>query len=158
MTMPAQRPGKSRQDYETPPDLIEAVTRRWGPLEFDLAATAQNAKAPEFFTPARNALLQKWDCRDGIAWLNPPYQHIGKWARKCADADTNGGRILMLVPASIGSMWFYRHVWKVAHVIALCGRITFVGCSAPYPKDCMICEYGHPDPGFEVWKWNRSNQ
>jgi hypothetical protein len=34
------------------------------------------------------------------------------------------------------------------------GRITFVGETMPYPKDCCLLVYG-PDvaPGYDVWSW-----
>ena len=39
-TMPAQVPGKSKQDYGTPIELIRAVEAKFGRLAFDLAAHA----------------------------------------------------------------------------------------------------------------------
>lgn len=50
MGMPAQKPGKSKQDYGTPKDFIDAVAARFGPLVVDLAAHAGNAKCLEFIT------------------------------------------------------------------------------------------------------------
>ncbi len=41
----------SKQDYRTPADFMAAVTRRFGPIAFDLAAHADNAQSPNYFAP-----------------------------------------------------------------------------------------------------------
>jgi hypothetical protein len=42
----------SQQDYKTPGDFMGAVTERWGPICFDLAAHAGNAQHARYFAPA----------------------------------------------------------------------------------------------------------
>ena len=42
---------KNKQDYATPPEFMEAVTKRFGPIAFDLAAHASNTKSPHYFAP-----------------------------------------------------------------------------------------------------------
>jgi phage N-6-adenine-methyltransferase len=151
-TMPAQKPGRSKQDYETPRVFLDAVERRYGPMAFDLAARADNAKAPNFITPERNSLLASWgELGSGNRWLNPPFGAIANWAAKCAREHSSDRRIFFLVPASIGANWFAESVHEKALVIALQGRLSFDGKN-PFPKDCMLCVYGEP-PGFEVWRW-----
>lgn len=149
---PTIRRGKSRQDYATPRDFISAVEKRFGPLSVDLAARPDNAKAAVWITPGTNSLAQPWHRLKGLLWLNPPFDKISPWAEKCADESKRGARILFLVPASIGSNWFAQHVHQHALVLALNGRITFEGCTTPYPKDCILAAYGET-PGFEVWRW-----
>jgi len=52
MSGPRVTSGKdSKQDYITPDNLIEAVTKRFGPIEFDLAAHKANAKHARYFAP-----------------------------------------------------------------------------------------------------------
>jgi hypothetical protein len=41
----------SKQDYTTPDDFMEAVVHRFGPIAFDLAARADNARSPNYFAP-----------------------------------------------------------------------------------------------------------
>ena len=65
-----------------------------------------------------------------------------------------GSRIFLLTPASIGANWFAEHVYGKAHVLALQGRLTFVGHKQPYPKDCILSVYG-VKPGFSVWDWRK---
>jgi site-specific DNA-methyltransferase (adenine-specific) len=172
---PVQKPGRSKQDYETPPDLIAAIEARWGKLTVDLAARADNAKCPRFITPEQDSLVQDWAAwiGDGIGWLNPEFADISEWAAKCAGCI--GIRAIMLTPASIGSEWFADHCELTAKVVGLRPRICFGGCHqlypakhpkagqrncdescfgcATYPKDCMLTLWGFGPPTFESWRW-----
>ncbi len=158
--MPAQRPGKSKQDYATPDDFIAAVKKRFGIREFawDLAADASNTKAVWFFDEEDDSLKQDWTKLKGDLWLNPPFADIDPWAAKCAAANLWGchsgrlARIFFLTPLSSAN-WFARHVDGKALVILLNGRLSFDG-KAPYPKDCMISCFG-VKPGYECWNWRK---
>lgn len=157
---PIQKPGKSKQDYGTPMALIDAVERRWDALRWDLAATEENAKAGEFYSPSRDALSPHchwyFDIGDGIAWLNPPFADIEPWVAKCAAESAFGLSIIVLTPASIGSEWFAAHCEGRAAVIGLRPRLTFEGCKDPYPKDCMLTVWGPLRAGLPIlstWRW-----
>lgn len=171
MPEPAQKPGQSKQDYGTPWRLIRAIERRWGSLSIDLAARADNAKAPRWITPEEDSLKQDWVERigGGNAWLNMEFADIAPWVKKCADWQKRSkpelrGSIRTLTPASIGSEWFADHCEGVAKVVGLRPRICFEGCHvlfpksharagerkcdetclgcATYPKDCMLTLWG----------------
>lgn len=164
--MPKQKPGNSTQDYGTPRALLDALEARWGRLVFDLAATKDNVvcESQRWYGPdsrlGADSLVQDWTKLQGNLWLNPPFAHIAPWAEKCAasarwSSDGKCTRTIFLhVPAAVGSNWFADHVWGKCRVIALQGRVTYVGQIQPYPKDCLLCLYG-TIPGFEVWKWRR---
>lgn len=147
----------SRQDYATPPDFMEAVTKRFGKISFDLAASAENAKAPRFFTEQDDALDQHWhllpEAAEGWLFLNPPYKNIGDWAEACAEESQKGTRILFLVPASTGSGWYWNHIKPYAYVLHLRQRISFVGETNPYPKDLILAAYAHGLTGDQPWDW-----
>lgn len=49
----------SKQDYSTPDDFLGAVTRRFGPIQFDLAAHKLNAKHERYFAPKN--FIEKFD-------------------------------------------------------------------------------------------------
>ncbi len=154
--MPAQKPGKSKQDYGTPNSLIRAVERRFGPLVCDLAAHVTNAKAPAFYTKEQNTLVQAWakDYPSGNLWLNPEFADIEPYAEKCwVESQQRHGLIHLLVPASIGANWFAKFVNDKSMVLGLSPRITFEGCDQPYPKDVMLCTYGYGFRGFDTWRW-----
>ncbi len=153
---PTQKPGRSKQDYGTPADFLEAVERRFGEIVVDLAATDQNTVAPQYYTPRQDSLAQDWagDMRDGVLWLNPPFGGVGPWASKCREESAKRrGLILLLVPASIGSAWFRDHVHRHAMVFALAPRLKFVGTEAPYPGDLILAVYGMGLSGFDTWVW-----
>lgn len=153
---PTVKRGQSKQDYETPPDFMAAIDKRFGIPLWDLAATAENAKCKNFISPEEDSLSREWRSLCGLKWLNPPFDRIGPWAKKCAQLTTDwrhcGHRILFLTPASVGSNWFRDYVHKKALVLALNGRIQFVGTEDPYPKDCMLSCFGF-QPDFDVWTW-----
>ncbi len=150
--MPIQKPGRSKQDYETPDDFIRAFKGRFGPIAVDLAASAENTKGQVFFTEEDNSLNQDW-WGYGNLWLNPPYANIEPWAEKCAIEQARCSRIFMLVPASVGSNWYSNFVEPYAFVFALNPRLTFKGCTAPYPKDCILACYLGGLTGFRTWRW-----
>lgn len=171
MTLPAQRPGLSRQDYETPPDFIAAVRSRFGTIAWDLAASAASCRADSprsHYGPGssagEDALVQDWTNLLGTLWLNPPFGDLEPWARKCAESAAavrrstdrvwrSDWRIAMLTPASIGANWFARHVHRRSLVLGLSPRLTFAGEKTPYPKDLMLSVFGVA-PGFDVWRWS----
>lgn len=151
VSMPAQKPGRSKQDYETPGDLLDAIEARWGKLEIDLAAREDNKKAPLCITPEQDSLATPWPL-DKLCWLNPPFADIEPWAAKCT---SSGSRVIMLTPASVGSNWYAKHVHDKARVVFFGPRITFVGADDPYPKDCMLTLWGLNAPGYEIWRWKK---
>jgi hypothetical protein len=171
--MPAQKPGRSKQDFGTPPEFIAAVKLRFKIKEFyyDLAADETNTKGRYHFCKEEDSLAQDWTKHDDKQlWLNPEFGDIARYAQKCAvfasaTAQPNnptkaraagmrfGGAIYFLTPASVGTHWFVDHVWGVARVIALQGRLSFDGKN-PYPKECMLSVFGL-SPGFEVWDWRK---
>jgi len=145
---------RSRQDYATPPEFIEAVEARFGALAWDLAASVENAKAPRHIDVATNSFSARWYSLGGLLWLNPPYNDITPWVRKCHSESLAGAKILALLPASVGSNWYAAYVdGCAARVLFLRPRISFDGQN-PFPKDLMLVAYGtDAAPGVECWKW-----
>jgi len=155
--MPEQKPGQSRQNYGTPWEFIKVVENRFGKIVCDLAASKENAKAPNFYDAATNSLQQPWaeHYKDGVLWLNPPFGKIGEWAAKCAEESLKRhGSILLLVPGSIGSNWYYNFVHRKSMVLALSPRLVFEGETSSFPKDLMLCVYSNGLNGFDTWRWD----
>jgi phage N-6-adenine-methyltransferase len=164
MSEPRQKPGRSKQDYGTPPEFLEAVKGRLEIPFFDcdLAASPENAVAGRYYTKAENSLLHPWTCGRGWNWLNPPFTNIGAWVNKANISSTLfGARTAMLVPAAVGANWWRDFVHERASVLFINGRLTFVGCSDPYPKDCALLLYAPPSrdgcdpPSYDVWTWKQ---
>lgn len=156
MNMPAQKPGKSRQDYATPPEFLLAVKERLHIKEFwyDLAAAAENTTALQFYSEAEDSLKQEWFAMPGWSWLNPPFGKLEPWVQKAWAAKLLGFQIAVLVPASVGSNWWANWVHEEAHVLFLRPRLQFVGAKDPYPKDLALLLY-HPaiHGGYDTWSW-----
>lgn len=151
--------GKSRQDFETPKEFIEAMVKRFGPIAFDLAASDNNFKGPSdcWFSEQNDSLSMPWHDIPGLLFLNPPFRDIEPWAAKCAREAVMRANILFLIPASVGSNWFANHVHnKAARVMFLRPRLSFDGI-APFPKDIILVYYSDPlafkDTAYECWKW-----
>jgi phage N-6-adenine-methyltransferase len=158
VTGAANHRGASKQDYETPLELIEAVKDRFGEIVLDLAASGHNAKAIQWIDEECDSLKQDWVQSafphiGGLCWLNPPFGNIAPWAKKCAEESARGCRIAFLVPASVGANWWRDYVHGKAAVYFLNGRVCFDGVNG-FPKDCALCLYGEP-PGYEVWTWKQ---
>lgn len=160
--MPAQKPGKSKQDYGTPWPFIDALEDRFGKLDWDLAASAENCvvrnqdggRSACFFSEAENSLGQDWQRVGGLLYLNPPFANIGDWAKKCVEESDSRCQILLLTPASIGANWFWEFVRPHAIVWAI-DRITFVGTEDPYPKDLILSHFIGGANGLGRWRWTR---
>ena len=155
-TGPSIKRHQSKQTYSTPDDFMRAVIGRFGPIDFDLAASKENTKAKRFYDEQRNSLKQDWRKLKGNLWLNPPFSDIAPWARKCAMSVTPNNCILFLTPASVDSNWFSDYIIRKAIVYALNPRLSF-DCQNPYPKGLMLSVFfslidrGYQD--FQVWKW-----
>lgn len=163
--------GTSKQDYKTPRDFLDKVEARFGPIRFDLAADADNcvvkgdARVKRFYSAEDSAFAHDWNTDigsmggmglEGLLWLNPPFDNIAPFAKKCADTvrlAKGPTRIALLVPASVGSNWFRDYVWQKSSVFFLNGRICFDG-KHPYPKDCLLAVYDRAKSHrAEVWPW-----
>jgi hypothetical protein len=154
------------QDYCTPPELLAAVQARFGRITFDAACTLDNAVAINgYHYPAYDALERDWrDELEGcVVWCNPPFGKSGEFARVATESQREPNmtghappRVLLLVPASVGTSWFAIYVHGKALVLALSPRVKFVGQAQGINRDLMLCVYG-PDitPGFEPWRWKK---
>jgi phage N-6-adenine-methyltransferase len=154
--MPKQKPGRSKQDYETPDLFIKAVKDRLKIKEFtvDLAADMFNTKAAFFYSEEDNSLVQDWAQWEGQwCWLNPPFEKIEPWVKKAYEESRLGAQICVLVPSSFAD-WWWDWVEGKAYVVHLHGRLTFKGETTAYPKDCSLLVYTpFGFKGSELWDW-----
>jgi hypothetical protein len=159
--IPAQRPATSEHTVCTPREFLDAVERRFGAIGWDLAATKANSVAgpDKFIGPDhgyetfRDALTIAWDTR-WLNWLNPPYSNIAAFAKKASEESKRGARIAMLVPCG-NQRWWMEYVQPYAYEFRLFPRLTFVGHSAPYPKDLNLYLYDRGITGSQPWEWRK---
>jgi hypothetical protein len=159
--------GKSKQNYATPREFLDAVKACWNipAFDWDLAANRRNTVASKWLGPDGvrvDSLTTKWSTLPGqLFWLNPPFADIAPWARKCARwqhalrVGDERKRLFLLIPASVGSNWWLDHVHKKGAVKFLSPRLSFDGRNS-YPKDCALVIYGFNSITlihYECWRW-----
>jgi phage N-6-adenine-methyltransferase len=148
---------ESKQDYGTPREFLDAVEARFGRINFDLAALPHNAVAPFFYSPEVDSLKQDWrlEGMPGIAFLNPPFADIRPWAEKLdRECRWLPRWTVMLVPASMGSVWWADHVLGKCQADGIT-RMQFVGAEQGFPKDLALLCYGFGVAGNGMWQWKR---
>jgi len=152
---------KTEQNVGTDPKLFQVLNDRFN-FGWDLACTFENCivtpindEQRGFYFPEYNAFDVHWHARDGWLYLNPPYKDIEPWARKCYEESKLGAKIVMLTPASTGTRWFQKWIYRKAMVKFLIGRPTFKGHDKPYPKDMMISIFDNFNRGFGLWDWKK---
>jgi hypothetical protein len=147
--------GESKQDYETPGELIDAVEKRFGKLVLDLASNEKNFKAPLYIT-TKSLELDWHTMADGNFWLNPPFEDNEPWSKKCRNEAECGASILLLTPASVDSNWFLNNIAGNADVHILKQRVKYVGMKDPYPKACMVSHFFPGSNGdIFIWDWKK---
>lgn len=175
MSEPQQKPGKSKQDYRTPPEFLEAVARQFGAIDIDLACRTDNMVAPLGIAHNKelDALAQDWADpmywnRDAnviesgglirVAFCNPPFGNIRPWAEKVAGCRWLPRWTLLLVPASMGSLWWADHVLGKAMAYGV-PRMAFCGDDGSagdlYPKDLALIAAGYGVVGNGYWDWRK---
>jgi len=144
------------QNWRTPPVFLDAVRRRFGGIDWDLAATSGHEVTTlgRSFTPEDNSLAQRWDnsALGSVRFVNPPFAKMRPWAAKLSDCRDLPRWTLMLCPASMGSFWWRDHVLGKCMALGI-PRMEFVGAGAVYPKDLALLCYGYGVHGFGFWDW-----
>lgn len=114
-------------ERETPPELFEALHRRFG-FTIDAAALPANAKLERYWTPDDDGLAQDWTGER--VWCNPPFSHLEDWVRKASGSGAE--LVVMLMPANRTELgWWqefiepYRDRGNRLTVEFLRGRIRF---------------------------------
>lgn len=127
-------------EWETPPAFFEEVNREFK-FTLDVAANAENAKCPMFFTPSQDGLAQAWR---GVCWMNPPYgRNIGAWMQKAYLESLEGATVVCLIPSRTDTRWFHSFAMK-GEVRFIKGRLRFGGSkdNAPFPSALVVFRGG----------------
>ena len=124
-------------DFWTPQRLFDVFNAHYGPVDVDVAASAENAKAARYLTRDDDALSRPWPGR--VAWCNPPYERatnanagMAAWAEKAHEetsrADGTLETALLLIPCYTDSIVFHSHVLPhAAEIIFVRSRVKFEG-------------------------------
>ena len=158
MSLKPENRTTSNQCWRTPPEFLDAVRRRFGSIDFDLAATEGHAVTGHTelsFTPEEDSLAQDWKkVVVPVRFLNPPFANIAPWARKVWECRFLPRWTLMLVPASMGSKWWATYVLGQSMTLGV-PRMQFVGADHLYPKDLVLICSGFGVHGTGYWDWRK---
>ena len=143
-------------EWSTPQDVFNQLNAEFR-FDVDLAATAENAKVPHFYTKERDALSISWS-GDSIldnlpcGWLNPPYSRglCARFIAKAAEERRQGFMTVMLLPARTDTKAFHTHIYDASiwhprqgiDIRLLPGRLKFSGSrhAAPFPSMVVVFE------------------
>jgi phage N-6-adenine-methyltransferase len=164
------RSDEVKQSIATPWPFIHALEQRFGvPVDFDLAATAENAKAPDYWTKGDNALKSDWSSIFAIenpglhererhvrlAFCNPPFSNLKPWAKKLAECRWLTRWTVMLAPSSHDADWFQLLLRGKVQIDAI-PRIQFETNTHLYPKGLALYVAGFGVNGSTDWDWRAS--
>lgn len=100
--------GKTRGIVSAPDWIVSGAQELiGGPFDLDVAAQADNAKAPTFFTAEQDGLKQRWTGYKRI-WVNPPYnkEQLARWVTKAFQTAEKGSIVVCLLPLWVGYDWW----------------------------------------------------
>ena len=133
--LPSKRQNPPREDWCTPPELVEKVRRVMGSIDLDPCSNAQSKVGAKFafVHPQADGLISPWNYVMGrkieTVFVNPPYSRAANplWAKKCLREYQNypGQTHMYLVPAAFGAKWFESYLW--GSKVACIGRVKFMG-------------------------------
>lgn len=140
--MSNQHDGPRDQTLATPWPWIRRVEAAIGrPLETDVCAMPDTAKAPRFYTEVDDGLSSPWP---GLCWCNPPFNDIARWVWRALDQwrsnPLNHGTVFVVPSNRTEQGWFQRlrelerrgSAWSAYPA----ERINYEGAasSAPFPS------------------------
>ena len=128
-------PGK--QDWGTPQWIINTL----GPFDLDVAASAENAKAPRYYTKEQNGLDLPWE--DARVWCNPPFAKIIPWVMKAEEELELGTfwELFLLVPVSSSTAWFRKAYFLCTELYLFDKRLQFEGAPGTAREDHCLFYY-----------------
>lgn len=129
--------------WATPKAFFDELDEEFG-FDVDVCAVPENAKCQLFYTKEDDGLSKEWI---GVVWMNPPYgREIGKWVEKARKSADNGATVVCLLPARTDTKWFHDHIYGVAEIRFVKGRLKF-NDAGPAPFPSMVVVFKNPHNG-----------
>lgn len=137
------------QTWNTPREFFDPLNELWK-FTLDVACLPKSALCNKFFTPDDDGLSQDWS--NDTAWNNPPYNDIKTWTKKSYESYTNGGTVVMLIPARTDTKAFQDFIAPYATCVCFIrGRLKFDNPSLPsWKEDGSHKKGGAPFPSMLV--------
>lgn len=101
------------------------------------------------------------DWMEHVCWLNPPYEDIGPWVKKCASAARGGATVVMLVYSGTGVGWYREAEEDAREVWLVDGRVQFEPAPGDPPfkhgnnRDSVIFVFRPPDGTYGPSSYRR---
>ena len=132
-------PVATRKDWETPPDLFDALAAEFGPFDLDPCGHALSYVSGQCGTYYAHGGLEKpWH---GQVFVNPPYgREIPKWvAKAAASVNDTAETVVCLLPTRTDTRWWQDCVPLATLVTFIKGRLRFSDHknSAPFPRSII---------------------
>ena len=130
-----------RNDWQTPPELVNKILEAFGVKKFDLnpACSEKNIPAKRYLTAQEDGLVQPWG---GLCFLNPPYdkRYMNDWMRKArTEGEKEGTTVVCLVYTRSDNKWWHGNVCDASAVVLIKGRINFIGgTSSSTCPSCLV--------------------
>lgn len=117
--------------YETPPEVFEYASDKYGPFDLDVCCEASTNKAGMYYTAQdqQSSLDRSWSpVSQTKAWMNPPYSNPKPWVEKALlEAKQNKVCTVALLPADTSTKWFHLMLHnKNVHIEYLPKRVRFL--------------------------------
>jgi len=112
---------KSRQDWRTPPEFIQAMARAGMPILLDAMASDDNALAERFYTEQDDAFGYVWP---NGSFCNPPFGKTAQVVKHLASGNFHGSAYV-LTPGDTSTRWFRELFGIACELVFLQPRISF---------------------------------
>jgi site-specific DNA-methyltransferase (adenine-specific) len=144
-------------EWSTPNNVYKVLDDIYGPFEFDMAATAENTKCPQYSSDMFVTSLKYGNVGSMFSkiWCNPPYSELKEFLKIGYEQSQLGATIVMLIPSRTCTKGWHQYVMKASEVLFVQGRIKFGGNknSAPFPSAIVVFKPGNNTPTFKSIKF-----
>jgi len=121
--------------WATPQDFFSKLDWMMGPFDLDPCSSEDNAKCAKYFTESDDGLAQDWGGH--TVFVNPPYDNMKGWARKCYEESLKPDTtVVLLCPARTDTKYFHNYILKASEIYFVKGRLKFGSAQncAPFPS------------------------
>lgn len=162
----------AQQEWETPPDLWEAIEARFGKIKTDVCASEENTKCGlSYFDKYHDALRSPWIRPDCFlsAYCNPGFKKPLPWAEKAySEAQRHEDALVLQLGLTNHSAkwWGYAHDMAIKALL-LRPRPQFIAApgieQTSNPREITLFEYRHDSRmgternDIQVWDWKATS-
>lgn len=106
---------QTRNDYMTPPELVNDLLKEIGVECFDLDVCCSHKNIPALFhciNGIRNGLVIDWQ---KLNWMNPPFDVCQKWIKKAYEEQQKGNTTYALIPVRTETKFWHDYILNNPH-------------------------------------------